>query len=226
VPIPASQYARDNGVSVARVHQLIARGQLSAERIGHRWSVNEARVRFVPVARPLTESKAWILIQSLSGDPIPTADRTVRFRIKEMMRRLETDTNASTLLRSWVAERAVDHHFAISYRAMRVIRVDNRLKRKFHYFAGDRRDGGQDITGYANRADFAAMARDLTPIADSRVNLTIRVTESDWPKQTRSRAVLDVIDQLERDIPGGGSRLPELLANAADRHQTESRHPR
>lgn len=52
------------GVNAQRVHQRIADGSLSAERIGHQWVIDEAdlaRLDARPAGRPLSSKSAWSL---------------------------------------------------------------------------------------------------------------------------------------------------------------------
>jgi len=217
VPTKVSDYARQNAISVSRVHQLVADGHLSATRDGQRWMIDDTLARFVPVARPLAEANAWVLLQALDSGQIPTDDRSVRFRTKAMIRRLEADSNAPALLRSWVARRAVTHRFAVSVRSIRILRVDNRVRRQFSYHVGDKRPGGQDLSGYVKRSDLALVVRDNKTVEGSRVNLTLRVTDSLWPAQARSRYTLMLLDELERGDSSAESALAHLIAARAGR---------
>jgi hypothetical protein len=212
MPTKVSDYARNNAISVSRVHQLVADGHLPATRDGHWWMIDDAVTRFVPVARPLAEDNAWVLLQALDSGQITTDNRSVRFRTKAMIRRLETDSNPPALLRSWVARRADIHRFPVSIRSIRILRVDTRVRRQFSYHVGDKRRGGQDLSGYVTRRDLAFVVRDNKTVEGSRVNLTLRVADSLWPAQARSRYTLMLLDDWERGISSARPALADFIA--------------
>ena len=70
--VSVAEAARRLGVSVPRIHQRIADGSLSAERIGSQWVVDELSLLRVAErstsGRPLSARSAWALIATAEGD--------------------------------------------------------------------------------------------------------------------------------------------------------------
>lgn len=70
--ISVAQAAERIGVSVPRIHQRIADGSLSAERIGSQWAVDERSLLRVQerskAGRPISARSAWAVIAASEGD--------------------------------------------------------------------------------------------------------------------------------------------------------------
>lgn len=71
--LSVSEAAGILGVNVKRVHQRIADGSLSAERVGHQWVIEEAdlaRLDRRPAGRPLSARSAWALAVAAALDDV------------------------------------------------------------------------------------------------------------------------------------------------------------
>jgi excisionase family DNA binding protein len=70
--ISVAQAAQRLGVSVPRIHQRIADGSLSAERIGSQWAVDERSLLRIQerskAGRPLSDRSAWAVIAVSEND--------------------------------------------------------------------------------------------------------------------------------------------------------------
>ena len=70
--VSVAQAAERLGVSVPRIHQCIADGSLSAERIGSQWAVDERSLLRIEerskAGRPYSVRSAWAVIAASEGD--------------------------------------------------------------------------------------------------------------------------------------------------------------
>ena len=75
-----AQAAERLGVSVPRIHQRIADGSLSAERIGSQWAVDERSLLRIQerskAGRPYSARSAWAIIAA-SEDGLPALSRVL-----------------------------------------------------------------------------------------------------------------------------------------------------
>ena len=70
--VSVAQAAERLGVSVPRIHQRIADGSLSAERIGSQWAVDERSLLRIQerskAGRPYSARSAWAVIAASEDD--------------------------------------------------------------------------------------------------------------------------------------------------------------
>jgi excisionase family DNA binding protein len=89
--LTVAQAARRLGVSASMVRQLIATGELPAERFGGRtWMVSgdavERRADQAPQGgRRLSTANAWAILYMLAGEPVEWIDQPTRWRLRRYL---------------------------------------------------------------------------------------------------------------------------------------------
>ncbi len=102
--IPAQEAAERLGVDPSRVRQLAAAGQLSAERIGGLWFLDEGSVesrlkRRAQAGRPFEPRNAWSLLLLASGQRPNGIDGSVLSRLKRILRENDLENLAYRLVK-------------------------------------------------------------------------------------------------------------------------------
>src|SRR5437899_8342560 len=88
VKLSISEAADRLGISPQRVRVLAASNRIEAERIGHRWLVDDASLSFARqphAGRPISSRNAWALLALLAGQSPDWVDPSVRYRLRKRM---------------------------------------------------------------------------------------------------------------------------------------------
>lgn len=103
-----AEYAREQGVSPARIRQLASAGRIPARRSAGVWLVeNSSPTAQRRMSRPLSARMSAGLIALLSGIPLPIALSSSEVaRIRTYIERLRTRNGAEHLMASWLPQRA------------------------------------------------------------------------------------------------------------------------
>ena len=137
-----SDVAAKLGVSVRRVYDLIARGRLRAERIGHRLLVDRSAVEAWETARspggqPFSPGSAWGLLALADDEPVPWLDPVSRSKLRAILR-----DRGLRELRSRLERRAERHAFRAHPSDLRRLASQPRVMRSG---ASAARDVGLDV---------------------------------------------------------------------------------
>ncbi|RXR22045.1 DNA-binding protein [Oerskovia turbata] len=197
-------------VSPARVRQMIAAGQLDAERIAGRWIVDAGSLRRSPqrAGRPMSPRVAWALLL----DPSPE-DQWLgpdeAYRLRSRARRLRSANDSLALLRAWMANRAEVHHMQVQDAVALV--ADERVVPSG---VSDPRSGTSaagHAEGYVHADDLADVEADhlLVPAPRARANAVLRVSPILPPDPVPD--LLLVADLADADSPREEARAWDLL---------------
>jgi excisionase family DNA binding protein len=184
--IGVSEAAARLDVSVRRVRQLLASGQLSGRKVGDNWVLEESELRRRPaVSRPLSERMAWGLIDELSDRLFGFSDGlspNERYRLREMADRLKVSDNAVPLLRSWLLRRAERMELSCADDDLDDLAHDVRVVRSG---ISDQRSGmsaASELEFYVVSADRAGLIADYLLVPSARPNVFVHVSHRRMPK--------------------------------------------
>ena len=105
--LSVKEYAARQDISVGRVHQLIHKGKVQAEKIGSSWVIDELALRRRPArSRPLSTANSWSFISLISGIEPENMDAKARWRLGRMCDALIESAEPALFLASWLRERA------------------------------------------------------------------------------------------------------------------------
>lgn len=210
--LSARDAAAQLGVSARRVGQMIALGQLDAERIGNQWVIDPASVpaRAHRPGRPLAPRAALALL--LHSDPGAApwlrADEAHRLRVKA--RSLREDPGALERVRSWLSARAQVERLSAPDPAD--LLADPRVVRSG---VSDPRSGmsaASQAEVYVHEDDRDAVVADhlLVPASRSRANVVLHVSPLPVPHPAPLLAV--AVDLADDGGPREYQRAEELFA--------------
>ena len=105
--LSVKEYADRLDISVGRVHQLIQKGAVKAEKIGSSWVIDESELgRQVSLSRPLSPANSWSFIALLSGVEPVNIDPKARWRLALKCADLADSNEQARLLASWLRKRS------------------------------------------------------------------------------------------------------------------------
>lgn len=224
--ISVAQAAERLGVSVPRIHQRIADGSLSAERIGSQWTVDERSVlqiqeRSKP-GRPLSARSAWAVIAASENDRDrlrsrgPAAAARARMQLKRLLEPAveppaseEAVSDLAASLRSIFRNRAQRRLFHVAPADVDDLRADERWAMAVDLGASG--IASADVEGYLGESDFDSLLRDYLLVeADRDANVVLHVIPDGQYPYPDSRLRL-AADLAEHRRPREEARAADLL---------------
>jgi excisionase family DNA binding protein len=232
--VSVAEAARRLGVSVPRIHQRIADGSLSAERIGSQWVVDElsllrAAERRTP-GRPLSARSAWALVAMSEDDREALAELAVaereraRVRLERLLahvavppqREADMQRTASEL-RSLLGKRASRELRKVADADLVGLRQDSRWQSLITTATSG--IAMLDVDGYLAVGDLRSLTEDFLLMPASRdANVVIHVLPEGQKAHPQSKLLL-AADLAERRGPREESRAVELLCQIAEARQ-------
>jgi excisionase family DNA binding protein len=242
--ISVSEAAERLGVTPHRVRQRIQNGSLPAERVGHRWGIDEADL--LPLlekgraGRPLSERSAWALVDH--ADPSPAARAALSLLAPSERQRTEERWSSITshvqgtddvagfarLLREMLSGRAERQVLRANNRDLPDLRADTRLALSG---VSDPRAGiaaGDIVEGYVARGHLEQVVRDylLAPAVgrSQRQRANVVLHSSSRTVDPPPPLLLVAADLADHRTPREESRAAEILdeLTAADRVRHET----
>lgn len=228
--VSVAQAAARLGVSVTRIHQRIADGSLSAERIGSQWVVDERSLLRIQerskAGRPLSARSAWAVIAA-SGDGrdlLHPSGLGASARVWMQLQRLLEPAAEP------VADEEVVSHLAVSLRSV----FRNRARRRLlHAAPADLADlraddrwamvvdlgasgiASADVEGYVEESDVDGVIKDYLLVdADRDANVVLHVIPDAQYAYPDSRLRL-AADLAEHCRPREEARAAQLLHELA-----------
>jgi excisionase family DNA binding protein len=237
--IGVAEAAERLGVGVARIHQRIADGSLSAVRIGAQWVIDEASLDAVADSnapgRPLSGRSAWALVALVDDNQralgrLAHAERSrARRRLSELLAKSRPGVqhaeghvkDVAALLRSLMRSRADRRLYRAASLDLPALRRDERVT-----LAGLSHDrsgiaSGDIVEGYVSTDVLAAVVDDhLLSSVDKSPNVVLHVVGTEF---------LDAVDGLGRLLlaadladhrgPREEARAVEVLREIAEQHR-------
>lgn len=228
--ISVAQAAERLGVSVPRIHQRIADGSLSAERIGSQWAVDERSLLRVQerskAGRPLAARSAWAVIAAAEDDRerLRSSGSAAAARAKMQLKRLlepavdppaEEDAvrELSASLRSIFRNRAQRLGLRAAPADLADLRADARWAALVDL--GATGIASADVEGYLAESDLERVVKDYLLVdADRDANVVIHVIADGQYPFPGSRLRL-AADLAEHRGPREEARAAELLHERA-----------
>lgn len=228
--ISVAQAAERLGVSVPRIHQRIADGSLSAERIGSQWAVDERSVLQIQerskAGRPLSARSAWAVIAASENDRDrlrpngPAASARARMRLKRLLElaaeplsKEEAVSDAAVSLRSIFRNRAQRRLFRAASVDLAELRADGRWAMSVDLGASG--IASADVEGYVKESDLAGVSKDFLLVeVDRDANVVLHVIPDGQYPYPDSRLRL-AADLAEHRGPREEARAAELLHELA-----------
>lgn len=224
--VSISEAAARLGVNRARVHQLVTKGELPAQRIGGRWLLDAGAVATrerdgVPAHRPFSSRAAWGLLSLAAGGGAPWLSPSEKSRARHRLRTLPAEEWA------WMCRRrAIAHRFFAHPSALPRILADPRCVRggvsALDTNGADLLVVGKDEAEvYAVSEDLATLVRAYALSDSDRPNLVVRIPSEVWPFEDGAEVAppavvaLDLIDAGdERSRRAGTALLEDELRHA------------
>ena len=225
-----AQAAERLGVSVARIHQRIADGSLSAERIGSQWVVEERSLLRIQerskAGRPYSARSAWAVIAASEDDSdrVGVSGPAVSGRARMQLKRLLQPAAEP------VADEDVVRQLVVSLRSVLRNRAGRRLLRAAPADLADLRADDRwamvvdlgasgiasaDVEGYLAESDVDGIVKDYLLVdADRDANVVLHVIPDGQHPYPDSRLRI-AADLAEHRAPREEARAAELLHELA-----------
>ena len=228
--VSVAQAAERLGVSVPRIHQRIADGSLSAERIGAQWAVDERSLLRVQerskAGRPLSARSAWAVIAVAENDhgrlhsSGPAASSRARLQLNRLLDpavappvKEEVINDRAVSLRSVFRNRAQRRLFRAARADLDDLRADERWEMVVDLEASGIASAG--VEGYLGESDVDGVLKAYLLVeADRDANVVLHVI-SDGQHPFPDSRLRHAADLAEHRGPREEARAAELLHELA-----------
>jgi excisionase family DNA binding protein len=228
--VSVAQAAERLGVSVPRIHQRIADGSLSAERIGSQWVVDERSLLRVQerskAGRPYSARSAWAVIAASEDDShragvsVPAVSARARMQLKRLLEPAaepvadeEAVRNLVVSLRSVLRNRAGRRLLRAAPADLADLRADERWAMMVDL--GSSGIASPDVEGYLAESLVEGILKDYLLVeADRDANVVLHVVSDGQYPYPDSRLRL-AADLAEHRGPREEVRAVELLHELA-----------
>ena len=230
VAVSVAQAAERLGVSVPRIHQRIADGSLSAERIGSQWVVDERSLLRVQerskAGRPYSARSAWAVIAASEDDRdrVGVRGAAVSARVRMQVKRLLEPAAEPVADEEGVRQRVVSLRSVLRNRAeRRLLRAapadlaDLRADERWAMIVdlGSSGIASPDLEGYLAESLVEGVLKDYLLVeADRDANVVLHVVSDGQYPYPDSRLRL-AADLAEHRGPREEARAAELLHELA-----------
>ena len=228
--VSVAQAAERLGVSVPRIHQRIADGSLSAERIGSQWVVDERSLLRVQerskAGRPYSARSAWAVIAASEDDRDrvgvrgPAVSARARMRLRRLLEPAAEPVGDEEVVRQLVVSlRSVLRNRA-GRRLLRAASADLSDLRADERWAvivdlGSSGIASPDVEGYVTESLVEGIRRDYLLVESDRdANVVLHVVSDGQYPYPDSRLRL-AADLAEHRGPREDARAAELLHELA-----------
>lgn len=228
--VSVAQAAERLGVSVPRIHQRIADGSLSAERIGSQWVVDERSLLRIQerskAGRPYSARSAWAVIAASEDDSdrvggsVPAVSARARMQLKRLLEPAaepvadeEAVRNLVVSLRSVLRNRAGRRLLRAAPADLADLRADERWAMMVDL--GSSGIASPDVEGYLAESLVEGILKDYLLVeADRDANVVLHVVSDGQYPYPGSRLRL-AADLAEHRGPREEARAAELLHELA-----------
>lgn len=228
--VSVAQAAERLGVSVPRIHQRIADGSLSAERIGSQWVVDERSLLRIQerskAGRPYSARSAWAVIAASEDDSdrvggsVPAVSARARMQLKRLLEPAaepvadeEAVRNLVVSLRSVLRNRAGRRLLRAAPADLADLRADERWAMMVDL--GSSGIASPDVEGYLAESLVEGILKDYLLVeADRDANVVLHVVSDGQYPYPDSRLRL-AADLAEHRGPREEARAAELLHELA-----------
>jgi excisionase family DNA binding protein len=228
--VSVAQAAERLGVSVPRIHQRIADGSLSAERIGSQWVVDERSLLRIQerskAGRPYSARSAWAVIAASENDSdrvgvsVPAVSARARMQLKRLLEPAaepvadeEAVRNLVVSLRSVLRNRAGRRLLRAAPADLADLRADERWGMIVDL--GSSGIASPDVEGYLAESLVEGILKDYLLVeADRDANVVLHVVSDGQYPYPDSRLRL-AADLAEHRGPREEARAAELLHELA-----------
>lgn len=228
--VSVAQAAERLGVSVPRIHQRIADGSLSAERIGSQWVVDERSLLRIQerskAGRPYSARSAWAVIAASEDDSdrmgvsVPAVSTRARMQLKRLLESAAEPVadekavrNLVVSLRSVLRNRAGRRLLRVAPADLADLRADERWAMIVDL--GSSGIASPDVEGYLAESLVEGILKDYLLVeADRDANVVLHVVSDGQYPYPDSRLRL-AADLAEHRGPREEARAAELLHELA-----------
>jgi len=228
--LSVAQAAERLGVSVPRIHQRIADGSLSAERIGSQWAVDERSLLRIQerskAGRPLSARSAWAVVAASEDDRdrLRSSGSAASARARMQLKRLlepavdpaageDAVRELSASLRSILRNRAQRRVLRAAPADLADLRADARWAALVDLGASG--IASADVEGYLAESDLDRVVKDYLLVdGDRDANVVIHVISDEQHSYPDSSLRL-AADLAEHRGPREEARAAELLHELA-----------
>lgn len=222
-PVSIPEAAESLGLSPARVHALVAVGQIPAVKIGGRWLLERSdverrrRLGAGLRGRPFEPHNAWALLRMASGEDPVGVDPSVRSRLRKALAVEGLEQLAPRLVRRGDSHAFEAHRGEIPYMLDDPRLVASGISAAAAH--GIDLVSGPEVEGYLRDGDVDAFAADhALRSASSHANVRLRVVPNrawDFPSEARvaplAAVALDLAEEADpRSAAAGRAALQAL----------------
>lgn len=208
------EYAARQDISVGRVHQLIHKGAIQAEKIGSSWVIDESALsRQPPLSRPLSSANSWSFITLLSGiEPEHMGVKARWLLDRKCISLLESSAPAS-LLAGWLRNRAPVVTLHANARDLADLRSDERLV--LSGISDDRAglSSKHEVEAYVAPELAQQLISEYLLVEAKTPNVWLHLARVDADADGRAPLGLVLADLADHAGPRESQRVKELLGN-------------
>lgn len=212
--LSVKEYAARQGISVARVHQLIREGKVKAEKIGSSWGIDEAALRRQPpLSRPLSPANSWSFVYLLSGVEPANMEAKARWLLYRKRADLAESNAPAPLLASWLWKRAPVLALHANAGDLADLRSDKRIVLSG---VSDDRAGlssEHEVEGYV-APELAQQLKSEYLLVEAKIpNVWLHLARVQADADGRAPLGLVLADLADHAGPRESQRVKELLSN-------------
>lgn len=209
-----SAFAEKKGISVGRVRQLVAAGEIPSERSGSSVLIPDAALSWRPRSRrPLGERMAGALLDTLIGKQPSVSDREM-LRLRGQRQQLQSSESPAVLLSDLLASRGRREKFSAHPDDLDDLRKDDRVLLSGAHIPEFGLTSGSSVEGYVASDQFQAVKRDYLLRGDPGGNIVLRTSKQN-PQHIVPLAAADLADWgAGRELREANRVLRNLLKDA------------
>ncbi|TFB48252.1 helix-turn-helix domain-containing protein [Cryobacterium tagatosivorans] len=212
--LSVKEYAARQGISVARVHQLIREGKVDAQKIGSSWVIDESELRREPpLSRPLSPANAWSFVYLLSGVEPENMEAKARWLLYRKRADLAESNAPAPLLASWLRKRAPVLALHANAADLADLRNDERVL--LSGISDDRAglSSEHEVEGYVDPELSKQLIREYLLVEAKNANVWLHLARVQADADGRAPLGLVLADLADRAGPRESQRVKELLSN-------------
>lgn len=182
--LSVNEFARKQGISRARVHQLIKAKEIKARKVGHQWIIPAQEIAHKPkIGRPFSPRMANAFIKYLSNiDIAENLDPSEKARLKARINQIKENPDPANLLRSWLKNRSESLELNIGAKDFNKLLKDENLLISGAYNPLSGLSGASIIEGYIQKQDLKKIIKRHLLVESPNPNVKIRVIDEPLPK--------------------------------------------
>lgn len=176
--LSVQEYAREAGVSAARVYQLIDAGEIPAQKIARFWVIDDVALRRVPMSRrPLSRVMARLVLDVLAGVIPAGIDSRRRLRAEDHAVAIRRSSAPAALLRDLMRNRAHQVNLRVHPEFLAELRADDRISLSGIDDLRSKIDAGSQLEGHVRPEHLSELEADFLLIEHPEPNVRLHISD-------------------------------------------------